>query len=138
MFVACHLCVVLDLFRPSLLVSAESAICRRHRTFVRPLVLWIILIIMTLFVIHNVVHISKQECIPVGCVPYGREGGRGSLCRGGPCPGGSLSGSLCPEGLCPEGLCLKGSLSRRSLSKGLCLGGLCLSGSLSKGGQTGW
>ena len=118
-FVACHLCAVLDLFRPSLLVSAESTICRRHRitSFVRPLVLWTILIIMTLFVVHNVVHNSKQECItvPIRCSCRCSEGGE-SACLGGVClesvcqgclpRGVSAWGYVCPVGVCPGVGCL--------------------------------
>ena len=72
----------------------------------------------------QIIFISQQECIPVGCVPYVRCSGR---LLGGVCPGGSAQGGVCPGGVCPGGVSL-GGLCPGGVSAaqgGVCLGG-CL------------
>ena len=59
---------------------------------------------------------TKQECIPVGCVPPASVAisGGGSAHRGVFAPGGvvylgvSAGGSVCPGGVCPGGVCPEG------------------------------
>ena len=79
---------------------------------------------------------TKQECIPVGCVPPARYHTGGSLSGGVCVQGVCVQGSLCPGGLCQGWVSVQGgSLSWGPLSGGLCLvgglcpGGLCLGGS---------
>ena len=74
----------------------------------------------------------RQECIPVGCVPYAAvafswgvstQGGclpMGGVCRGGVSPWGGL-----PRGL-PGGICLRGCLPRGHLPGVGCLLRRCL------------
>ena len=80
---------------------------------------------------------TKQECIPVGCVPPARYRTVGvpiwGVCvRGSVSRGVSVQGSLCPGGLCPGGslsrvgFCQGGSLSRGVSVQGvLCPWSLC-------------
>ena len=83
---------------------------------------------------------TKQECIPVGCVPPARYRTGGSLSGGslseGLCPGESLSrGSLSRVSLCPGWGSVKGGLCRGGLCPGhLCLGVVSVQGGLCLGG----
>ena len=72
-------------------------------------------------------HISKQECIPVGCVPSAAVavgGGWGCLegvCPGGVCPGGCLPGGVSAQGwgVSAWGLCVsQHALGRGCLPRG--------------------
>ena len=72
----------------------------------------------------QIIFISQQECIPVGCVPYVRCSGRllGGVCPGGSAQGGCLPGGVCPGGVSLGGLCPGGVSAAQG---GVCLGG-CL------------
>ena len=49
-------------------------------------------------------HISKQECIPVGCVPSASVAvGGGGGCLKGVCPGGCLNRGGLPGGVSAQG-----------------------------------
>ena len=70
-------------------------------------------------------YVSKQECIPVGCIPPTLYHTGGSL-SGGQCPRGLCPGVVSVQGeLCPWGLLSKGSLcpGMVSVQEGLCPGG---------------